>query len=227
MDSRRDGFRFSQFALLLCMLGMLPATTHALTVPVTLTHQVGGKDNLYYDSWGHPYDGDFVGHPNKGERAGAVELGGSAFNFAGYDFFNVTATGTVMDNGSYSTLPDGTYLPEGAPPGGGDPPGSLSWTLPVYALIGIWSSDPSDIIPLTPFVGDNNPAFYIGSSNQINIPNVPFAYLFLGDNDRMFFDNDGFYEVMMVASVIPLPNALVLLIAGLLPLLLVRRRASA
>jgi hypothetical protein len=225
MDSRRDGFRFSRLASFVFFLLALPATAHAMMV--TLTHQVGAFDNLYNSQWnpagstytdGHAYP-EALG---TGQNADVVEQFGSAFNFAPYDFIDVTALGTIFDHSpSLGTDPDG--LPNAED----NSPNNIFRRLTVYALIGIWSSNPNIITPLTPFVGDNNPAFFVGSSKHIDIPNVPFAYLFLADNDGIFSDNSGYYDVTIEASVIPLPNALVLLIAGLLPLLLVRRRPSA
>jgi hypothetical protein len=201
---------------LVLALAILPGTALAMLVETT-THTVGAFDNLYFDNWGH----GFINQPgNAGEPADVVELNGSAFNMAGFDFLNITAEGLIADHSPAGGTWPATN-PDGLPNGEDNPPNNIFRGLTVYALIGIWSTNPNTIAPL-----GTQSAFVVGSSLPgLPVPDLPAVYLFLGDNDGLFSDNSGFYTVT-IEAVVPLPSALVLFMAGLLPLLLISRRQA-
>lgn len=93
----------------------------------------------------------------------------------------LTASGCVVDAGASCTGPDGT---------GGDFRG-----LPVYSLIGRWSTNPnvldSSSVASAPF--------FVGSAATLTAPTAPSLstefYLFLAENDGGFGDNAGAYSV--------------------------------
>ena len=132
-------------------------------------------------------------------------MGRVHFSFSPGTQLQITAGGNVVDNGDTATGP------------AGDPGESWDFrALPVYALIGIWSSDPSLDSSDDP-VGD---PFLIGSGGLFEVPwaGNPL-YLVLAENDGIFWDNSGDYAVTLTA--VPLPSTL-LLLGGTLPLLWLR-----
>ena len=142
----------------------------------TITDTVPGTHSLYYSDWGHPYNILGGGHEmyalNRGEPAVSF---GNGFAFSSGQNISINASGCVVDAGVICTEPDGYGF------------GELFRGLPVYSLIGVWSSDPEAIHPVE--VG-SNPAFFIGSSLNSIVPNYTSdLYLFLGDNDGTFDDN--------------------------------------
>lgn len=162
-----------------------------------INHTVDGFDNLYNTGWaGNPHP-EAIG---TGLDARVVqEPAGTAFDFGG-GLLRLSATGLVTDDGISQTDADG--LPNNFQDG--------FWRgLPVYSLIGIWSASSSVIDP----IGD---AFAIGTSLEFQAPVVTGAYLFLAENDGLFNDNAGAYEVVIDFSVteIPLPAAFWLFLSG-------------
>ena len=90
----------------------------------------------------------------------------------------LTASGCVVDDGPRCTGPDGY-------------PG-LFRGLPVYSLIGRWSTSPAQLTTATA-VG---PSFFVGSAATLTAPaGSGEYYLFLGENDGGFSDNVGAYSV--------------------------------
>lgn len=161
-----------------------------------ITTFVPGDTNLYHDDWGHAYN--VTGGGNEYDALGR----GSAptavnFAFSAGQALDITATGCAVDSGPNCTGPDGH--------------GWLFRGLPVYSLIGVWSTSSSAINPL-------NAAFFIGSANQFVVP--AFAgplYLFLANNDGIFADNPSQYGyTVKIKSNVPEPSAISILLAGLI-----------
>ena len=198
------------------LLATVSTSSHALMI----TETVGGMDNLYFTDWGHVYnegagDGSQFNALGTGVAATSVESGGSAFNFSGAISIGITASGHVIDDGPNSTDANGD--PNSFMDGG--------WRgLDVYSLIGIWSSTPDQITP----IGDPATApFFVGTNlllSLIDIPEVPELYLFFGENDGLFFDNEGSYHVGLDVQFVPLPASSLLLLSGLLGLFATRMR---
>jgi len=220
---------------------LLPVVAQAATVPV-LQHTVGPQDNLFFSDWGHPWTREFVLVTDEvtgelrarddilewpapfalgaGVPARSVQHQGSAFDFSGWHFIDVLASGLMQDRNLTQTGPDGD--------------GSDTFRgLDVYSLIGIWSSSPDTIVPVGAWAPDATPAFDIGSSARIDIPQGFAVYLFLGENDGLFYDNLGSYSVTITGGLVgaggevPLPAALALLVPALVALPRRRRRVSA
>jgi MYXO-CTERM domain-containing protein len=108
----------------------------------------------------------------------------------------VVTTGCVVDAGSSCTGPTGA--------------GGNFRNLPVYSLIGAWSSDPAILDantaapPASLNVGTTTNslgAFYVGDNATISAPGTPGPWtLFLGDNDGNFGDNSGSYTSTVTPS---------------------------
>ncbi len=76
--------------------------------------------------------------------------------------------------------------------------------LPVYSLIGIWSSSATEIAPV---VGLFSQPFFIGTNlllSLASIPNESNLFLFLAENDSLFSDNFGSYQVNLDVQVVAL-----------------------
>lgn len=91
---------------------------------------------------------------------------------------DIVATGCVIDAGSFCTGPNGSA--------------SLFRGLPVYSLIGRWSTNPA----VLDNAGVASPPFFVGAGATLTAPagTGPY-YLFLADNDGIFADNGGAYSV--------------------------------
>jgi len=204
----------------LASLLMLCSASLASAATVEIDQIVSSRDNLYYTDWGHWYtmpDDHALGNLDS-FAARAVSLGGSSFNFGGYDSVSIFATGSVVDAGGTATNANGdTCIPTCLFKDG-------NWRgLPAYSLIGIWSSSPDKIVP----IGDpHTSVFFVGTNSVLNIPDAPSLYLFLAENDGAFGDNSGNYNVHLTASAVPVPAALPLFLSGIAGLSMVRRRKA-
>jgi hypothetical protein len=110
-----------------------------------------------------------------------------------------------------------------------------------YSVIGLWSSSATTIEPI--YVGDSytgnaspwddffDAVFLVGGSTTLEVPDVTNAYLFLAENDGIFWDNSGSYEVhIATGNAVPEIDAsasgiALALVAGLVSLLRERRRS--
>ena len=168
---------------------------------VTLGHVVEAKDNLFHEDWGHGFTGVIdIGQPEPGGAgigmpAQPVADDDGPFDFTGFDRVEISASGEIRDLNLIYTGPGGADDPVHRYPFRG----AL-----VYSLIGIWSAEPDGIVPLGPF--DPTPVFDIGAAAVVPVPTVPSAYLFLGENDGIFADNVGAYDVRLEAIVAPVPT---------------------
>src|SRR5690606_3879612 len=98
--------------------------------------------------------------------------------------------------------------------------------LPVYSLIGIWSTSADSITPITADPLTLTAPFFIGLEAWLAVPEgFGDLYLFLGENDGYFADNSGFYNVSIGVTEVPLPGA-ALLLASALGVLVGRRRRA-
>ncbi|MCC6558011.1 MAG: DNRLRE domain-containing protein [Polyangiaceae bacterium] len=149
----------------------LGAAEEALTATVF----VPGQANLY-QSW-QGKDGYGTGGAQNPVPAGIEACGGATVT--------VTASGCAIDAGASCTGPNGT--------------GGLFRGLPVYSLIGAWSTDPS---ALTAATAASQP-FFVGAAATLTAPaGAGPYYLFLGDNDGVFADNGAGYTVTSTAEVV-------------------------
>ncbi len=210
--------RKSNHHLVLALLlgALFSGSAQALVITTT----VAGTDNLYYDDWGHVFNSTLA-ESDVGFNIEYSALGrGTAASAVGYAFssgqaLSIAATGSVADWGATYTDPTGTSA-SGANEG---------WdfrNLPVYSLIGIWSTNASMIDPV-------NSPFYIGSSLALVAPAmVGSLYLFLGENDGYFRDNafSDKYTVTITTSAVPAPATLALLSLGLIGLIAMRRHQN-
>jgi len=188
------------------------------------TDSVEGVNSLYAQDWGHSYTEDSVFNNagrfknnqmsalRRGQSARAFEIvTGSAYGFTSGDKLQINAGGCVVDAARSCTGPG--YR------------GWLFRNLPVYSLIGLWSTEATEItaLDLTPGV---NPAFFIGSLLDIIVPEFSSPlYLFMATNDGYFSDNSGAYSVRIdnlsqipspaTISQVPNPPAISLLLIGL------------
>ena len=191
------------------LLSMASLNAHALMI----TETVDGMDNLYFTDWGHIYPEAL----NTGQDVTAVQSGGSAYNFSGAVGINITASGQVVDNGMTPTDADG------------DPNMFMDGNfrgLPVYSLIGIWSSTENQITQISdPFAAP----FSIGTLlmlTALEIPNSPSLFLFLAENDGLFSDNSGYYNVKLDVQFVPIPASGFLLLSGLVTIFAARARSQ-
>jgi hypothetical protein len=252
MNMQRHTRLSSLAARLIAVAGLSIASLTATAATISLDHRVGPKDNLFFEDWGHGYDSDYVtGNPalngieafglNAGVKARAVQNGGSAFNFADFDFIDVGAVGKIYDkNPSTWTDPDGRDQRGNFAVDDINNPGRWFRDLEVYSLIGIWSSTADKITPIGALGGpgeaQSKPAFSIGRFNTLFIPTGAQVFLFLANNDGWFDDNEpvlppgtvNWYDVTITAdnisTPVPLPAPLVLLGGALFALLGFRRR---
>ncbi len=149
----------------------------------TLTDTVSSTQNLYHNNWGHPFT-----IPGSGERdalgTGTAPIAfGNGFAFTPNQNISIAAKDCVVDAATLCTGPEG-----------------FSWLfrgLPVYSLIGIWSSDVNTIKP----VQGNNSAFFVGANLNLIVPDFTNSlYLFFGENDGEFNDNRGSYNVTITGK---------------------------
>jgi hypothetical protein len=209
---------FPAHPMLLTGVALMAFSLPALSAPVVVIEDtVDGMANLYYSDWGHGYTSPFelVEDPpgsgiirasdpildwpgpyglNAGIPARAVTLLGSAYNFSDVDYIDISASGLVRDRNITFTGPDG------------DPNDQDDFReLLVYSLIGIWSSAADSIVPIGTLNGGSAPAFNVGSSERLFVPQGVTAYLFLAENDGLFYDNEGAYQVRIEGNLLPPP----------------------
>lgn len=196
---------------------LLMVNAHALLI----TDTVGGMDNLYFADWGHVFneglgDGSQFNALGTGVAASAVVSGVSVFNFTGANTINISATGLVVDDGQTQT--DANGEPSDFMDG--------NWRgLPAYSLIGVWSTSATEIMPP---IGSLSDPFFIGTQlflSLVDIPQVSELYLFLAENDGLFGDNSGSYEVTLDVQYVPIPASGLLLLSGLAGLFVSRRKS--
>lgn len=142
-----------------------------LSASASVMHLVDSMDSLYYTDWGHPYN--IPPFDNGNNEFGAIGRGDPAevvsTDFATFAEVEINASGSNAINGTISFGPDGIS-------------GSLFRALPVYSLIGVWSTSSLDIVPI-------GSSFFIGDSATLAVPSAPSAFLWLGFNDGIFDDN--------------------------------------
>jgi hypothetical protein len=209
---------------LIALLSFVCVSTVTAT-PFTFDDIVDSHDNLFFTDWGHWYTEpvDAALNAAGSNPARAARFAGNSFDFAAYDTLQITAKGSVQAHGAVATGPDGC---------GGKPECALHdgdfRLLPMYGLIGIWSSSATQIVPFGTWHDLNSGLglLFIGSFAQLTIPDFPAAYLFLAENDGGFSDNSGFFDVHFVADV-PEPGTFGLLCAGMIGMALLRNRRRA
>ena len=200
----------SFFLMITCLLGF-NASASALLIG---TDTVDGQNNLYHSSWGHRFDKPAVFNHSgrignnsasalgRGNAARAFEVDGSSYGFLAGDVFTLNASGCVVDSGTRCTGP-------GANSG-------LFRDLPVYSLIGLWSTEAASIVALD--LTSGNPAFLIGDYLEFTVPDFSAPlYLFMATNDGIFSDNSGAYSVRLDnLSQVPVPPVIYLVMLGLI-----------
>lgn len=188
---------------LLLILFCLASTSQLCNASLIGTDSVDGRNSLYATDWGHSYNGAI----DQGQPAQAFKVEASAYGFTSGDQLEISASGCVVDLGSECTEPG--YL-------GGD-----FRDLPVYSLIGLWSTSAAEIVALD--ATSPNPAFLIGDLLNLVVPDFTSAlYLFMATNDGIFTDNSGAYSVQidkmlpLSTAQVPAPPVLYLMLFGLL-----------
>ncbi|PCJ37738.1 MAG: hypothetical protein COA75_03180 [Cellvibrionales bacterium] len=194
--------KLSTLLVLTSLLGFSPFASASLIG----ADSVAGVNSLYFQDWGHGYNtgsGNEFNALGRGDSARAFEVvTGSAYGFTAGDKLQITASGCVVDDGSNCTGPGYS---------GGD-----FRDLPVYSLIGLWSTKAAEIVALD-LTSGVNPAFFIGSLLDIIVPDFTSPlYLFMATNDGIFSDNSGAYSVRINdVSQVPTPPVIYLLLIGL------------
>jgi len=197
----------NRYTLLALLLGAI-FTHNAQALVINTT--VAGTDNLYFSDWGHSYTGTLSSDGNEASGVGRGNAASSVnYAFSSGQALSISATGSVID------LDGSTYT---------DPTGdNQGWDfrgLPVYSLIGLWSTSATLIDPV-------DSPFYIGSSLDLFAPTaLGSLYLFMGENDGYFSDNffDDKYNVSITVANVPAPSTIVLMALGMLGIMFARRR---
>jgi hypothetical protein len=164
-----------------------------------LQSTVSSLDNLFYTNWNGFFNPvDLPDYQAPGSQA-AQSL---PFDFAqnNIDSFQMSVTGEVVDAGPFTTGPEGCPDPN-APcyfnPNGNN--GLYNFNT-AYSVIGVWSTTPNTINFITPAGGSSwiDALISVGSGGIFDVPvGYASAYLFLGENDGDFLDNNpvGNYSV--------------------------------
>jgi hypothetical protein len=197
---------------LLLVLFCLASTSQISNAALIGIDTVDGPNSLYATDWGHTYNtgtGNEFNAIGRGAPARAFEVSSLAYGFTSGDRLNISASDCIVDLGSECTEPG--YL-------GGEYRG-----LPVYSLIGLWSTSAAEIVALD--TTSVNPAFLIGDLLNLVVPDFTSAlYLFMATNDGDFSDNSGAYSVRIdkidplsrATAHVPVPPVLYLILFGLL-----------
>jgi len=183
---------------------------------------VYGENSLYTTDWGHLYNDNSGSNENnalgRGDPAEAWQNNpGDPYAFHSNQHILIEASGCVVDLGDQCTRPDYD--------------GGLFRGLPVYSLIGIWSTTAVNTID-DPLHSSGSP-FYIGSLLDLWVPDngLDPLYLFLATNDGIFKDNvcgsystnpcdeNGYPDISQTYAVkiseVPLPATFWLMLPGL------------
>jgi len=193
--------KFYTLLVVICVAGFSQAASALLIGQ----DAVDGGNSLYSDDWGHTYNtgiGNEFNALGRGNPARAFAVDSAAYGFSSGDHLQISAGACVVDAGGTCTGP--SYS------------GGIFRALPVYSLIGLWSSNATSIDPFELLSGVN-PAFFIGDLLDIVVPDASSPlYLFLATNDGTFDDNSGAYSVRIDnISQVPTPPVLYLLLIGL------------
>lgn len=242
--------------IITALLGLGTGFTQAGVI--NIEQKIYSQDNLFYTDWGHYWiqtgDGDsFIpanndGALNDGQPAQYVSYNGSpfAFNRSLIQSLSITVSGSVKDYGINETDPTGNNCYITKECGFFD---GYFHKLPVYSVIGLWSTTANSITPVKydaygkayaagdagydDLVATTSAPFFIGNGGSFNfsawIPDsVDNLYLFLAENDGIFSDNDPqqFYTAQIVIQTpdVPLPAAAWLMGSGLIGLSAIARR---
>lgn len=195
---------------LLLIFFCLASTSQLSNAALIGIDSVDGPNSLYATDWGHTYNtgtGNEFNAIGRGDQARAFEVNNLAYGFTSGERLNISASDCIVDMGSTCTEPG--YL-------GGEFRG-----LPVYSLIGLWSTSAAEIVALD--AASVNPAFLIGDLLNLVVPDFTSAlYLFMATNDGNFADNSGAYSVRIAktdpssTAQVPVPPVLYLMLFGLL-----------
>jgi hypothetical protein len=187
---------------------------------INIEQKIYSQDNLFYTDWGHYWtqqgDGDsFIanntdGALNDGQPAQYISYNGSpyAFNRNFIQSMTITVSGSVKDFGVNETDATGNncYITKSC--GFFD---GYFHKLPVYGVIGLWSTTFNTITPVKyddygkafaagdagydDLVATTSAPFFIGTGGAYNFSNwipssVDSMYLFMAENDGIFSDNN-------------------------------------
>ena len=204
---------------LVTILGLILFTLSSPVFATTYEHQVDAHENLYNTDWtGNPFsdawdDDDDLWYPYDNDSAlntpGAIDAravkngSGNSVDFS-KGLLSIIATGEVKDAGTTSSDADGHDW--------------IFRDLTVYSLIGLWSSTADSITAM-------GSAFFIGTGGDFVAP-LDTAYLFLAENDGIFEDNSGHYDVTIDFPniAVPIPASIWLIVSGFICFLGFRSR---
>ena len=202
------------------ILSLILLTLSSPIFATTYDHQVDARENLYNADWignpfsdvwddgfWYPYDNDSALNTPGAINARAVKDGsGHAVDFSN-GLLSIIAKGEVKAFGDKFTGPGGDVDEDW-----------LFRDLTVYSLIGLWSSTANSITAM-------GSAFFIGTGGNFVAP-LDTAYLFLAENDGIFEDNSGHYDVTIDFTniAVPIPASIWLIVSGFICFLGFRSR---
>lgn len=219
----------------------------AAAAPITgvFSDQVDSRSNLFHAAWGHTntasippdYNADTPSLDLIGVGTGAPARAfamapGGALPFTSGQIAEIEAPSWswVIDLAIHGTDAFGVPVD---PVLAGDPAFKLLYgfefrRLRVYSLIAMWSTSATDLVPFspTPAIAPDDLPFLVGYGLDLVVPDhAGPLYLFFGNNDGYFDDNDSAYDVFVTlrAAEVATPTTLALL-AGMFAPMLRRRR---